>query len=67
MTVAGRKAAAAATVAAGKVETTAKEKVESRGSTDEAVYAPTRTVVARPRLPAAMAAASKPPTVVPPR
>ena len=33
---------------------------------NEAVKAPTRTVVARPRLPAVMAAAPKPPKVVPP-
>ena len=36
-------------------------------SRDEAVKVPTRTVVARPRLPAAVAAAPKPPKVVPPR
>ena len=51
----------------GKVEATATEKVDVGDSTDEAVKAQTRTVVARPRLPAAMAAASKPPKVVPPR
>ena len=49
--------AAAAAAAAGKVETAAKEKLESKGSTDGTVEVPTRTVVARPRLPAAMAAA----------
>ena len=52
--------AAAAEVGRGsKSGNATKEKVESRGSTDEAVEAPTRTVVARPRLPAAMAAAPK--------
>ena len=35
-------------------------------SKDEAVKAPTRTVVAQPRLPAAMAAAAKLSKVVPP-
>ena len=60
--------AAAAEVGRGsKSGNATKEKVESRGSTDEAVEAPTRTVVARPRLPAAVAAAPKPPKVVPPR
>ena len=49
------------------MEATATEKVDVGDSTDEAVKAQTRTVVARPRLPAAMAAASKPPKVVPPR
>ena len=60
-------AAVAAAVATGKVEAAAKKKVDVGGSKDEAVKAPTRTVVARPRLPAAMAAAPKPPKVVPPR
>ena len=61
------KAAVATAVAAEKVETAAKEKVKSKGSTDEAVEAPTRTVAVRPRLPAATAAEPKPPKVVPPR
>ena len=52
-------AAVAAAVATGKVEAAAKKKVDVGGSKDEAVKAPTRTVVARPRLPAAMAAAPK--------
>ena len=58
---------AAAAVAAGKMKMAAEGKVENKGSTDEAVESPTRTVVARPWLPAAMAAAPKPPKVVPPR
>ena len=58
---------AAASVPTGKVEAAAKENVDVGDSKDEAVKAPTRTVVARPRLPAAMATAPKPPKVVPPR
>ena len=54
-------------VAAEKVKTVAKEKVESRGSTDEAVEESSRTAVARQRLLAAMVAAPKSPKVVPPR
>ena len=50
-----------------KVEAAEKEKVDVGNGKDAAVKAPTRTVVARPRLPAAMAAAPKPPMVVPPR
>ena len=46
--------------AAGKGEATATEKADVGESTDEAVKAPTRSVVARPRLPAAMAAVLKP-------
>ena len=46
------------------VEAAEKEKVDVGGGKD--VVAPTRTAVARPRLPAAMAAAPKPPMVVPP-
>ena len=57
----------AAAVATGKVEATATEKVDVGESTGEAVKAPTKSVVARPRLPMAMAAAPKPPKVVPPR
>ena len=52
-------------VATGKVEATAAEKADVGESTDEAVKAPTRSAVARPRLPMVMAAASKPPKVVP--
>ena len=44
-----------------------KGKVDVGDNKDEAVKAPTRTVVARPRLPAAMPTAPKPPKVVPPR
>ena len=43
------------------------EKVDLGESTDEAVKAPTRSVVARLRLPVAMAAEPTPPKVVPPR
>ena len=57
--VAAEKAAAA--VATGKVEAAAKEKVDVGDSKDEAAKAPTRSVVARPRLLVAMAAAPKPP------
>ena len=56
-----------AAVPTGKVEAAVKEKADVGDSKDAAVKAPTRTVVARPRLPAAMAAAPKPPKVVPPR
>ena len=48
-------------MATGKVEAAAKEKVDVGDSKDEAAKAPTRSVVARPRLPVAMAAAPKPP------
>ena len=41
------------------------EKTDGGESTVEAVEAPTRWVVARPQLPVAMAAAPKPPKVVP--
>ena len=41
------------------------EKAGGRESTAEALEAPTRWVVARPRLPVTMAAAQKPPKVVP--
>ena len=70
---AGKAAAAVAAgkamveVATGKVEATAMKTVNVGDSTDEAVKAATRTVVDRPRLPAAMIAAPKPPKVVPPR
>ena len=56
-----------AAVPTGKVEAAAKEKVDVGDGKDAAVKAPTRTVVARPRLPAVMAEAPKPPVVVPPR
>ena len=56
----------AGAVATGKVEAAAKEKVDVGDSKDEAVKAPTRAVVARSRLPAAMAVAPKPPKVLPP-
>ena len=49
--------------ATGKVEATATEKVDVGESTDGAVEAPTKTVVARPRLPVVMAPAPKPPKV----
>ena len=52
-------------MATGKVEAAAKEKVDVGDSKVEAAKAPTRSVVARPRLPVAMAAAPKPPKVVP--
>ena len=48
-------------VATGKVEAAAKEKVNDRDSKDVAARAPTRSVVARPRLPVATAVAPKPP------
>ena len=54
-------------VATGKVEAAAKEKVDVGDSKVEAAKAPTRSVVARPRLPVAMAAAPKSPMVVLPR
>ena len=50
-----------------KVEAAEKEKVDVGDGKDAAVKAPTRTALARPRLPAAMAVAPKPPKVVPPR
>ena len=46
-------------VAAGKVEAVAEKGAGVGGSTDEAVEAPMRAVVARPRLLVAMAAAPK--------
>ena len=52
-------------VATGKVEGMAKETPDDGANTDEAVEAPTRSVVDRPRLLVAMAAASKSPKVVP--
>lgn len=58
---------AAVVVAAGKVDVATKETADGGGSTDKAVEVPTRTVVARPRLPAAMASEPKPPKVVRPR
>ena len=58
---------AAATVPTGKVEATAREKNDVGDIKDKAVKAPTRRVVARPRLLAAMAEPPKPPKVVPPR
>ena len=58
----------AAAVAERKVETAAgATEVESNGSTDETVYAPTWTVVARPWLRGAIAQPPKPPKVLPPR
>ena len=56
-----------AAVPTGKVEAAAKEKVDVGDGKDAAVKAQMRTVVARPRLPAVMSAAPKPPMVVPPR
>ena len=56
-----------AAVPTGKVEAAEREKVDVGDGKDAAVKAPTRTVVARPWLPAVMAAAPKPPMVVPPR
>ena len=50
----------------GKVEAAEKE-VNVGDDKEVAVNAPTRTTVARPRLPAVMAAAPKPAMVVPPR
>ena len=41
------------------------EKADGGESTNEAVEVPTRSVVARPRLPVAMASAPKPPKVLP--
>ena len=59
---------AAAAMAAGKAaEAAATKEVDVGESTDEAAKAPTRSVVARPRLPAAIASAPKPPKVVPTR
>ena len=57
----------AAAVPTGKMEAMVKEKADGGDSKDAAVMAPTSTVVARPRLPAAIAAAPKPPKMVPPR
>ena len=57
----------AAAVLTEKVEAAVKEKVNIGDGKDAAIKAPTRTVVARPRLPAVMAAAPKPPMVVPPK
>ena len=50
-----------------KVEAAVKEKVDVGDGKDAAEKAPTRTVVARPRLPGVMATAPKPPMVVLPR
>ena len=47
------------------MEATATEKADVEESTEEVVGAPTRSVVTRPRLQVAMAAAPKPPEVVP--
>ena len=61
--------AAAAVVAEGKAAAAvvaAKANVDVGDSTDEAAKAPTRSAVARPWLPVAMAAAPKPPKVVTP-
>ena len=58
---------AAAAMATGKVETATTETLDVGETTDEVVKAPTRSVVARPRLPVAMAPAPKPPKVVTPR
>ena len=54
-------------VPTGKVEAAVKEKVDVGDGKDAAAKAPTRTVVARPRLPAVMAAAPKPLKVIPSR
>ena len=54
-----------AAVPTGKVEAAEKEKVDVGDGENAAVKAPTRTVVARPRLPVVIAA-PKPPMVVPP-
>ena len=51
----------------GKGRGRGKGKVDVGDGKDAAVKAPARTVVARPRLPAVMAAAPRPPMVVPPR
>ena len=56
-----------AAVPTGKVEAVVKEKVDVGDGKDVAVKALTRTVAARPRLPAVMAAAPTPPMVVTPR
>ena len=56
--------AATVTVVAGKVEAVAEKMADEGDSTDEAVEAPTRTGVARPRLLVAMTAAPKPPAEV---
>ena len=58
---------AVAAVATGKVEAAATEEVDIGESTDDPVKAPRRSVVARPRLPVAIAAVPKPPKVVSPR
>ena len=63
----GAKEKGPAAVPTGKVEAAEKEKEDVGDGKDAAVKAPTRTVVARPRLPAVTAAAPKPPVVVPPR
>ena len=54
-------------VPTGKVEAAENKEVDVGDGKDAAVKAPTRTVVARPRPPAMMAGAPKPPMVVPPR
>ena len=53
-------AEAAVAVVAGKAEAVAEKAANVGGSTDEAIEAPTRMVVARPRLLTAMAATPKP-------
>ena len=55
-----------AAVPTGKVEAAVKEKVDVGDGKDAAEKAPTRTVVARSRLLGVMAAAPKPPIMVPP-
>ena len=57
-------AVAAVAVVAGKVEAVAEKKVDDGDSIDDAVEAPTRTVMDRPRLLVTMAAAPKPPAEV---
>ena len=56
-----------AAVPMGKVEAAIREKIDVGDSKDAAVKAPTRTVVARPRLSAAMAEVPKPPKMAPAR
>ena len=51
----------------GAHEAAVKENVDVGDGKDAAEKAPTRTVVARSRLPGVMAAAPKPPIMVPPR
>ena len=56
--------ATAPVAATGKVKAAATAKADVGEGTDEALEAPTRSVVARPRMPVAMAAAPKPSKVV---